>query len=224
MRDDDRVLAIMVKAPRPGHVKTRLAGAYAAADVIRFYRALVEDTIDLARRAGVRTVAACPAGDEGELELWLPDDVDVLPQRGAGLAAGLLSTFEDLCTPSGRRVIAFNADSPHLPARVLTAAFDVLTTDDVVVGPCDDGGYYLVGATRPHPALFDAAMMGKDTACAALLARAGSAGLRAALVAEHYDVDLPVDVQRLAAELRVDPTRAPRTAAVLITFGRSHNA
>src|SRR5207247_26227 len=99
----------------------------------------------------------------------LPADVGVVPQRGKGLAAGLDSTFEQLCTPSNRRVIAFNADSPHLPAAALEGAFAALATHDLVVGRCDDGGYYLVGATRPHAGLFDAAAMGKQSASDALL-------------------------------------------------------
>jgi uncharacterized protein len=215
MPGDDRVLAIMAKAPRLGHVKTRLSPAYAPDDVVRLYRALVEDTIDLVRAAGIRAVAACPAGDAQELAHWLPQGIEVLPQRGSGLAAGLVSTFEDLCTVAGRRVIAFNADSPHLPVDTLHAAFTLLATNDVVVGPCDDGGYYLVGAKQPYPALFDPGMMGKDTACETLLARAEQAGLRVALVAEHYDIDLPADVRRLATELAETPARAPRTARIL---------
>jgi uncharacterized protein len=216
---DDRVLAIMTKAPRAGRVKTRLAAVYTPEAIVALYRALVEDTIDLARFGGVRAVAVCPAGDEAEVAQWLSSDVDVLPQRGEGLAAGLASTFEQLCSPPGRRVIAFNADSPHLPAVVLESAFAALANDDLVVGPCDDGGYYLVGATRPHAGLFDATAMGGDSACSVLLAQASRLGLRTSLVAEHYDIDLPTDVVRLAGDLASEPQRASRTAAILASWG-----
>jgi uncharacterized protein len=216
---DDRVLAIMMKAPRAGAVKTRLQAAHAPEAIVTLYRALVEDTIDLARSVHLRTVAMCPAGDEGALRQWLPNDIDVVPQRGAGLAAGLLSTFEQLCT-NGQRVIAFNADSPHLPSEVLESAFAALAENDVVVGPCDDGGYYLVGAKRPYPGLFDATTMGKNSACGALLAQAELRELRVALVAEHYDVDLPIDVERLRRDLAMHPRRATRTAAILEVWRR----
>lgn len=219
---DDRVLAIMIKAPRPGHVKTRLAAVYAPDAIVTLYRALVEDTIDLARRARLRTVAMCPVDDQEAVAQWLPKDVEVVAQRGTGLAAGLLSTFDQLCTPSGQRVIAFNADSPHLSAGVLEAAFAALATADVVVGPCDDGGYYLVGAKRPHPGLFDATAMGRDSACTAILAEAARQRLRVALSAEHYDIDLPADLTRLARELSGEPSRASRTAAILRSWGLSN--
>jgi uncharacterized protein len=217
---DDRILAIMVKAPRVGRVKTRLGTKYLPEAIVMLYRALVEDTIDLARSAHLQTVAMCPAGDERDLTDWLPKEIEVVPQRGVGLAAGLLSTFETLCTPSRRRVIAFNADSPHLPAETLESAFAALVQTDVVVGPCDDGGYYLVGAKRPYPGLFDATTMGKESACGALLAQAASRELRVSIVAEHYDIDLPEDVERLARDLAHEPRRARRTAAVLDLWSR----
>jgi uncharacterized protein len=215
---DDRVLAIMMKAPRPGRVKTRLMPVHSPDEIVALYRALVEDTIDLARRVRVRTVAVCPAGDEAELVQWLPTDIDVVPQRGVGLAAGLHTTFEELCGNSGRRVIAFNADSPHLAVAAVESAFTALIDADLIVGPCDDGGYYLVGAKRAYDGLFDAAAMGRESACQTLLAEASRQGLRVALSAEHYDIDLPQDLVRLAAELTHDPARAPRTTAVLASW------
>lgn len=216
---DDRVLAIMMKAPRSGRVKTRLAAAYSVERIVAIYRAFVEDTVDLARLMRVRTVAVCPAGDESDLSQWLPPDVEIVPQHGAGLAAGLYSTFEQLCTEAGRRVIALNADSPHLPADALQAAFAALGTHDLVVGPCDDGGYYLVGARQAYPGLFDAAAMGRDSACAALLAEAHRQGLRVTLSVEHYDIDLPTDLKRLAEDLSREPSRASRTAEILTLWG-----
>jgi len=212
---DDRVLAVMMKAPRAGRVKTRLAAAHSPDQILTLYRALVEDTIDLSARVGAQTVAVCPEGDQQELARWLPGHVAVVAQRGDGLAAGLRSTFAELCTEAGRRVVAFNADSPHLPADALESAFTALQSCDLVVGPCDDGGYYLVGATRSHGGLFDAAAMGKNSACQNLLAEAARIGLRVALTAEHYDIDLPADLVRLASDLVRDPLRASRTAAVL---------
>ncbi len=214
-KGDDRVVAIMMKAPRAGWVKTRLTPAYSSGQILTLYRAFVEDTIDLVHGLGVRTVAVCPAGDETELAQWLDPRVEIMSQQGAGLAAGLRWTFEQLCGASRRRVIAFNADSPHLETVTLQSAFDALLTDDLVVGPCDDGGYYLVGATRPYPSLFDATVMGRGSACGTLLAAAARLGLRVKLSKEHYDIDVPGDLARLAAELSQQPWRAQRTAAIL---------
>ena len=150
--DRDRVLAIMAKAPRAGHVKTRLASVLPSALVVQLYRALIEDTIALARTIGISIVVVCPAGDAEEITAWLPTDVRVAPQGGQGLADGLASAFALLCEPP-HRVVAFNGDSPHLPSDVLHAAFAMLADHDLVFGPCEDGGFYLVGATRAHAGL-----------------------------------------------------------------------
>lgn len=212
--DYDRVLAIMAKAPRAGHVKTRLSSVYPPALVVQLYRALIEDSIALARTVGVSIAAVCPADDAEKIAAWLPSDVRVVPQRGQGLAAGLSSVFERLCEPP-RRVIAFNGDSPHLPPAVLESAFAALADHDLVFGPCDDGGYYLVGATRAHAGLFNPHAMGTGSALDALIAESCRLGLSSTVTAEHYDVDVPEDLARLTHELLTRPERAPRTAALL---------
>ena len=212
--DHDRVLAIMCKAPRAGHVKTRLAAVCSSVELVQLYRALVEDTIALARTVGVRIVVVCPAGDAEELTAWLPHDIRVAPQGGQGISDALASTFELLCEPT-RRVIAFDGDSPHLPPAVLEAAFAALADHELVFGPCDDGGFYLVGASRTHAGLFDPHAMGTGSALAAVIAQARRLGLSSTITVEHYDVDIPEDLARLASELRARPERAPRTAALL---------
>lgn len=135
-------------------------------------------------------------------------------QRGHGLADGLASAFELFCDPP-HSVIALNGDSPHLPPNVLEAAFAALATHDLVLGPCEDGGFYLVGATRAHAGLFDAQALGTGSALDALVARAQRLGLSSTVTAEHYDVDVPADLARLGRELLECPERAPRTAALL---------
>jgi glycosyltransferase A (GT-A) superfamily protein (DUF2064 family) len=115
----------------------------------------------------------------------------------------------------GRRVIAFNSDSPHLPASVLEKSFEALATCDVVVGPTYDGGYYLVGTKANYPGLFVGDGMGTSNALERLLERARSLGLSVRTADVFYDIDVAADLIRLAEELRVFPSRAPRTAAWL---------
>ena len=218
--DYDHVLAIMAKAPRAGHVKTRLASVCPSALVVQLYRALIEDTVALARAVGVSIAVVCPAADAEEITAWLPSDVRVAPQRGHGLADGLTSAFEFFCEPP-RRVIAINGDSPHLPPAVLESAFSALADHDLVFGPCDDGGFYLVGATRTHAGLFDPQAMGTGSALDALIAQTQRLGLSSTVTAEHYDVDVPADLARLSSELMTRPERAPRTAALLAQWPSS---
>ena len=205
----------MAKAPRPGTVKTRLARSLPVEVVTELYRCLLDDTMALARSLpSVKVAIMCPASDVEELTYLVRGEIAVVAQRGEGLAAGLTSVFARFTT-CARHVIAFNSDSPHLPLEVLTGAFELLTTNDVVIGPTHDGGYYLVGAKADHAALFHGHGMGTDTALNGLLDRARRLQLSVGFTDPFYDIDVEDDLTRLAAELRLAPSRAPRTATWL---------
>jgi rSAM/selenodomain-associated transferase 1 len=212
----------MAKAPRPGAVKTRLAPSLSVTAVSDFYCCLLDDTLALARSIGNLAIAImCPDADVNELRQLAGKEVSVVAQKGEGLAAGLTSVFAHFIEDRERRVIAFNSDSPHLPRSVLDHAFEILAAQDVVVGPTHDGGYYLVGTKTVHPTLFARDGMGTSSALNRLLARARALELSVGLLDPFYDIDVADDVTRLAAELRLAPQRAPRTAAWLGEWERA---
>jgi rSAM/selenodomain-associated transferase 1 len=217
-----RTLVVMAKAPRPGMVKTRLAQSLPVEAVTELYRCFLGDTMALAHSLdGVEVAIMCPASDVEELTRMARGVVGVVAQKGEGLAAGLTSVFAQFAAPGRQRVVAFNSDSPHLPASVLESAFAALTGHDVVVGPTHDGGYYLVGAKAAHPGLFDGDDMGTNSALDSLLARARRLQLSVAFTDPFYDVDVEDDLARLAEELRLAPARAPRTAAWLAEWDQA---
>ena len=212
-------IVIMAKAPREGSVKTRLNSAYPLRDVARLSECMLRDTVALAQTLSrVHVAVMSPSEDVAEIQDCLPAGVEVVGQHGHGLAAALASVFEHF-VPHHRRVVAIDSDSPHLPSATLESALDLLETSEVVVGPTEDGGYYLVGASSRHPRLFDLAPLGTSTARDALIRNARSLGLSVAFTDAWYDVDVPADLRRLAIELRSDPARAPCTAALLASWG-----
>jgi rSAM/selenodomain-associated transferase 1 len=211
-----RVLIVVAKAPRPGHVKTRLAASFAPEAIVALYRCLIEDTLELARSLpDTRVAVVCPSADVGQLRAWLGTSVEVLAQQGHGLAAALDSTFRVFLADGVDRVVIFNGDSPHLPSAELAHAFTLLDRCDLVVGPTTDGGFYLVGESVAQPSLFEASRMGTQTALETLLARARALGLRIGLTVPWYDIDEPDDLARLALDLRSASVSAPRTEALL---------
>ncbi len=157
----------------------------------------------------------CPESDVSELAQLAGNQASVIAQKGEGLAAGLISVFAHFAHNPPRRTIAFNSDSPHLPPSVLENAFETLSAHDVIVGPTHDGGYYLVGAKASHPTLFANDGMGTSSAFDRLLSRARTLELSVGFADSFYDIDVADDLTRLAAELRLHPARAPRTAAWL---------
>jgi rSAM/selenodomain-associated transferase 1 len=221
MRAGDCTLVIMAKAPRPGAVKTRLAACLPPDAILELYRCLLDDTLALGRSLnGVETAIMCPAADVEELSRFAGPGMGVVAQTGVGLGAALTSVFAHFAV-DGRRVVAFNSDSPHLPAATLLAAFDALASCDLVAGPTHDGGYYLVGAAASRPGLFAGDSMGTTSALDALLARARSLALSVSFTDPFWDIDVPEDLTRLADELRPAPERAPRTAGWLAAWSRT---
>jgi rSAM/selenodomain-associated transferase 1 len=209
----DRVLVVMAKAPRPGTVKTRLTPNLSPEAVTAFYCCLLDDSLALVRSLGdVEVAIMCPEPDVNVLAQLAGKEVSVVAQKGEGLAAGLTSVFAHFTEGHQRRAIAFNSDSPHLPRSVLEDAFTTLAKHDVVVGPTDDGGYYLVGAKASRPALFASDGMGTSSALERLLSRARALELSVGFADPFYDIDVADDLTRLAAELRLAPEKAPRTA------------
>jgi len=219
----DRVLVIMAKAPRLGEVKTRLTPSLSHTAVTAFYCCLLDDTLALARSlSDVEVAIMCPDSDVNELAQLAGNEASVVAQKGEGLAAGLTSVFAHFAPDHQRedhrrdahqrRTIAFNSDSPHLPRSVLDDACETLAAHDVVVGPTHDGGYYLVGAKAFHPTLFAGDALGTSSALERLVSRARALELSVGFAAPFYDIDVVEDLTRLAGELRLAPTRAPRTA------------
>jgi rSAM/selenodomain-associated transferase 1 len=209
----NRTLVIMAKAPRPGMVKTRLTESLPSSAVTALYRCLLEDTLALARSLmSVEVAVMCPESDQEELALLFGNTVQVVAQKGEGLAAGLTSVFRHFAAAGRRHVIAFNSDSPHLAPSVLNSAFEILATHDVVVGPTHDGGYYLVGAKSAYPSLFEGDGMGTRSALDRLLARTKVLELSTGFTEPFYDIDIANDLILLARELQLAPAKAPRTA------------
>ena len=209
----NRTLVIMAKAPKPGLVKTRLTESLPSPAVTALYRCLLEDTLALARSlTSVEVAVMCPESDQEELKHLAGNTVQVVAQKGEGLAAGLTSVFRHFTAAGRQHVIAFNSDSPHLAPSVLHSAFEILATHDVVVGPTHDGGYYLVGAKAAYPSLFEGDGMGTKSALDRLLTRTRVLELSTGFTEPFYDIDIANDLILLAQELQLAPAKAPRTA------------
>src|SRR4051812_20834697 len=155
-------LGIMCKAPRPGTTETRLAAvvgseqaALMAACFLRDVAAVVEAVPeDIGRRCyGVYA----PKTAEAALKAILPASFGLLLQEDADFGVVLSSAVRHLLEAGHGCVILINADSPTLPAQLLTETITALRQpgDRVVLGPTVDGGYFLIDLKAPHPSLFD---------------------------------------------------------------------
>ena len=216
--DKPPALVIMAKEPAVGRTKTRLCPPLTPARAAQLYEALLRDTIHLAAGLdGVQlAVALTPPEATAQFERWSPPGTTLLPVSGVDIGECLDRVFFSLLAAGHSGVMALNSDGPTLPPAHLDQALAQLDQADVVLGPGEDGGYYLVGLRAPHPRLFYEIDWSTERVLPQTLARAESLGLSVALLPPWYDVDTAPDLERLRAEVETLPPRAvPHTRRFL---------
>lgn len=206
-------VCVFAKPSRPGRVKTRLEPRVGAEGAARLARAFLEDTwaalgaLRWARRVLATTEIAGRAPFPRGAEIWLQGPGD-LGDRLARVLRRALRT-----SPAG--AIALGADSPGLPRPLLDEARAALRTYDAVLGPCEDGGFYLVGLTRCPPGLLRKLRWSASDSFERTRARLEARGLATAILPPWFDVDRPRDLARLSGLIARGAVTAPRTARAL---------
>ena len=229
-------IAVMAKAPVAGRIKTRLVPpldpAEAAALGAAFLRDMIENIALAARDVPLEChVAYAPAGAErlfdgvlaGGTPLLLADGNAPMPPRVLGMGRSLLHAVQSLVAAGYGGVCLVNSDSPTLPTSLLcTAAAALLVRRErVVLGPAEDGGYYLIGVQAPHAHLFEDIDWSTDRVAAQTRTRARALGLELLELPAWYDVDDPDGLKRLLDALQAPavegptPYEAPATTACL---------
>ena len=207
-------LLVIAKQPAAGQTKTRLAPPLTPAEAAALYECFLRDTLTVARAVpGVARLLYYAPDDAAGYFGALAPDFALTPQVGVDLGARLDHALTLLLEGGYERVVVMDSDSPTLPAGYVAQAFAALDRHDVVLGPCDDGGYYLIGLTRPRPRLLRAVRMSQPHVLRDTLALAADAGLRAALLPGWYDVDTAGELARLCAELETPGAAAPGSYA-----------
>jgi len=200
-----RALVVYARPPLPGRVKTRLQPELTPDEGLALYRAMLADTLE-------RLADAL----EGSARLFLawsaqadpPDDIGVLLNRyeveyqmGDDLGERMASTLQTRLREGHRQVVLIGSDSPNLPLDYVDQAFEALMAVDLVTGPCDDGGYYLLGARRILPQVFRNVPWGSDQVLAVTRQRVKRGGVLYHELPAWYDVDTTQDVGRLWKDL-----------------------
>lgn len=193
------VLAVFLKAPRAGSVKTRLAAEVGDGEALRLYRTMVARALAAARRSGLETtVWFAPADAAVEMRRWLGPELPLRPQAAGDLGERLAAAAR--AVGPGRRWLAVGGDCPRLGAVHLREAADALgggpgERAEVVIGPTDDGGYYLVGGRTPLPDLFTGMPWSSDRVLAETRARLVRQGIRWHELPVLRDVDTAADAR-----------------------------
>jgi len=228
-------LAVMTKAPQTGRVKTRLVPPLTPEEAAELNKCFLRDTaavISSACSGGLRPPNSAnvrlhfgahrapqqcrpiavytPIGAESAYSDILSADFSLLPQRGDGFGERLYFAIEDLFKCGFSSACLIDSDSPTVPAENFTKAVELLSAheDRVVLGPSDDGGYYLIGMKRPHRHLFEQIDWSTESVLNQTIQRTTEVGLEAKLLPAGYDVDDDASLHRLCNELLADTISA----------------
>jgi rSAM/selenodomain-associated transferase 1 len=212
-------LAVMTKAPRAGKVKTRLIPPLTpeeAADLNICFLHDITAGIGQATQAtnAIGIAVFTPLGAENSYRGILPDDFFLVPQRGEAFGERLLFATEDLFRLGFESVCLINSDSPTVPPNVFIEAAQALEKpgDRVVLGPSDDGGYYLIGLKKLHRRLFADIEWSTEKVLQQTFDRAAELQLDVHELPTWFDVDDCATLQRLCgALLQSAATSAPAT-------------
>lgn len=217
----DTAVVVMARYPTPGQTKTRLARTLGDDKTVHLYRAFLSD---LALHHANQPYTLCWT--------YTPDDVDYqtlietlassvpvqhmryFPQQGADLGERLHYAFHRAHDQGYHNTIVIGSDSPQIRPETIAYARAALNEADVVIGPSDDGGYYLLGMKRPYD-VFTNIPMSTSSVTAMTIEAAQRQGLRVQSIETLFDVDEMPDLERLAALLTSDRSLAPVTAAYL---------
>ncbi|MEQ9408789.1 MAG: TIGR04282 family arsenosugar biosynthesis glycosyltransferase [Fuerstiella sp.] len=217
-----KTLGMFARLPVPGKTKTRLAAAVGDVAAARIYAAFVED---LLHRQGQRPesflVAATP--DDTATRNWfqqrLSSEARLEFQPNGGLGDRIAWFFSSTIRFDGDRAVLIGSDSPDIPAAIIDDAFQQLRVTDMVVSPAGDGGFVLVGLSRPPQHLFDNVAWSSPSTLLNTLAAAREQDFSVTLLQPWYDIDTVENLGTLLALQQSDSScgdDCPATRAVLL--------
>ncbi len=219
-------LAIMTKVPRAGRVKTRLSPPLTPAEAAALNVCFLRDTAAAIAVAGEQAQGVgcyTPVGEEAAYAEIFPANFQLIAQREGSFGQRLSAAVEDLLAVGFAAVCLIDSDSPTVPASAFAEAVHFLLQpgDRIVLGPSDDGGYYLIGMKQLHSNLFARIDWSTGQVCAQTQERARESGLELHLLPTFYDVDDETTFRRLQQELRSpNESRAQATAHFMSSFSK----
>ncbi len=206
MQIKERALVIYARPPVAGAVKTRLQPHFSAEEALVLYEAMLADLLERAKRAaaGEATLFVSWSSSyepQGEM-IGLLKGCEIEYQVGDDLGERMAATLQARLRGGFKQAVLIGSDAPHFPLDYIHQAFEALLAVDIVLGPCPDGGYYLIGCRRLHPRLFQRMPWGTDQVLSITRRRIKDGGVLHHELPSWYDVDSPADVLRLWTDLQ----------------------
>lgn len=212
-------LLIFAKPPRAGVAKTRLARDVGAEVAAELAAAFLSDTLAQARALGWARVIL--ATTESGFDTGSPADMDAVWHQGDGDLGARLERMLSRALLEAPTALALGADTPGLPGPLLERARTLLAANDAVLGPADDGGFYLLGLRRCPSGLLSNLPWSSSDTFERTRQQLESRGLHPQQLPNWFDVDRAADARRLLGLIRSGRVIAPASRGVLERWARS---
>ena len=197
-------VVIMAKAPVPNEVKTRLIPPLEPEAASLLYHSFLLDKIEQVKSIEAnRFVAYAPPTSESFFRSIMPPGFSLISQVGEDLGERLANVSKILFELGAEKVVMLDSDTPNLPTDRIHEALSRLDEVDVVLGPCEDGGYYLIGMRSWVPELFHGIPWSTSEVADMTIKKAQSLDLSVSLLDRWYDVDTLIDLERLKRDLQL---------------------
>ncbi|MFB0508034.1 MAG: TIGR04283 family arsenosugar biosynthesis glycosyltransferase [Thermodesulfobacteriota bacterium] len=222
-------LIIFTRYPEPGKTKTRLIPSLGPDGAAGLQRSMTEHTLTLARQLqSYRPVSIevhYEGGSKHLMEQWLGRDPPSRPQGSGDLGERMVRAFHEAFQRGMDRVFLVGTDIPGITARILLQAFESLSSTDMVLGPCRDGGYYLIGLRQTFPQLFVDIPWGTEKVLARTSQIADDLGLSTVLLETLEDLDRPEDLHLWGKTSKhmPKPHPIPRISIIIPTLNEAPN-
>ncbi len=221
MDDEKKACAVlMIRSPERGKVKTRLAEGIGEEVTLGLYKAFILDTLDLLSTLDIDIIISLHSDDDPrDLDSFLEGNYFTFKQTGSDLGERQLNSLIEAFNMGYEKAIVMVTDCPDIEPDFIMGAIVTLDHGDAVIGPCEDGGYYLLGMKKEtlDPHIFDGVEWGTDSVLGSIRSNSEKLGITLFEMPLWYDIDTVKDLQRL--EIRSsDSYRARRTMEIIPEF------
>jgi len=217
-----RCVLLFAKAPEKGQVKTRLSTYLDEEITLNLYKCFVADVIEVLKKAGHPfKIAFHPPESGKEIILWLGEEHSYTPQVGVHLGERMKNAFRGAFLEGFSEVLVIGTDIPDLTPSLIDEALEALSGNNAVIGPCLDGGYYLIGFKKETflPDIFRGIKWSTEGVFRETMAVFSHNGYKVHVLPKLRDIDRPEDLKAFYEESRKRKSRHSKTFSYLSSHG-----